>query len=298
MNRRTTTLALLLLLAGTAGAADPFAGIPAIPSPDAQGNADCSGFETVIAQLYESINAREQQINDEQDRLEPLVQAEQQAQIAAAMQGQVLDSQAVMASYQGLSSAAAANLETDADCIAWSHDGGMSQNFGVSKGLAPAVREARQHLHAQLKAAPESEYQATWQRLAPQYVAQLNSALASGKTRNAQCASAYQTRTQQSAAQLKGNIKKLMLLQSDAELYRLKRALSLAQDGSTLCMDLGQRLYDYAGGVNAVRGYTAAGRSASAPSSVGDLKQSITEKVKDGAVGKALDKAFGSLFGN
>lgn len=296
MPRRLPTLALLLLT-GTAAAAtaDPFSTIPNIPAPNADGVVDCAAFEAPLSALYNAVDQREKQLNDQRDELEPLVQAEQQAQVAAAMQsGGAFDPTALTAQYQGYSDTAAGMLETDPECIAWSHDGGLSQNFSVSKGMAPAVRSARMGLHEQLKAAPAGDYQAAFQKAAPDYVSQLNIALANGRSVNAKCAKAWETRTQQNTAKLKGNMKKLMQLQTDGELYRTQRALHLAQDAQTLCNDVGYRLSDYAGGIQAVRGYTAAGGSAT--SKAQDLKQSITDKVKDSAAGKVLDKAF-SIFG-
>ncbi|TAJ54462.1 MAG: hypothetical protein EPN60_11305 [Nevskiaceae bacterium] len=298
MHRSLPCLALLLTVgAAQAGVADPFSTIPAIPAPDAQGTVDCSNFEAPISALYNAVDAREQKLNDERDRLEPLVQAEQQAQVAAAMQGgAAFDAQALAAQYQGYSDSAAGMLETDAECIAWSHDGGLSQNFGVSKGMAPTVRGARMALHEQLKAAPAGDYQTAFQKAAPDYVSQLNGAIATGRSRNAQCANAWESRVKQSNAKLKGNLQKLMQVQSDGELYRLKRALALAQDGQTLCNDVGYRLNDYAGGIQAVRGYTAAGGKATATGTVQDTTKALVDQVKDNAVGKALDKAF-SIFG-
>lgn len=298
MTSRLPAFALLLMTGAAAAAtADPFSTIPAIPAPNAEGVVDCAVFEAPMSALYNAVDQREKQLNDQRDALEPLVQAEQQAQVAAAMQsGGAFDPQALMAQYQGYSDTAAGTLESDPECIAWSHDGGLSQNFGVSKGLAPTVRSARMALHEQLKAAPAGDYQSAFQKAAPDYVSQLNAALANGRTVNAKCAKAWEARTRQNTAKLKGNLQKLMQVETDGELYRSKRALALAQDGQTLCNDVGYRLSDYAGGIQAVRGYTSAGDKATAAGTVQDATKSLVEQVKDNAVGKALDKAF-SIFG-
>lgn len=293
------------LLAAPAFAADPFALLPTLTGQlDA---VQCDKVGEVQNQLISLKTQREEALADERDALQPRVEAEMQSWTAQLMQGgdYAAMSQQIMEYQQTVSAGAAGQLETDPDCIALTS---KNQSTGLSQALAPEVKPARVALVKSLEGKTGEAYVNAYPGQVAGYAASLNSIVRKVAQKGAQCATARQQRSVVKNSTLSPSMKKMIELGADAELQKLVIATQLSSDQMSLCLTL-DSLKDYATADELLTaawyekplslGIAAGGRRlrGSVAYSNRNPVDSALQQVKDNAVGKAVDKAFGSLFG-
>ncbi len=270
---RRSLLALAMLAVVPAHAADPFA-VPPFPSDYTA--LKCDVYEQGRESVQQQLDARREANQNKADALTPKMQAEMQASIQSG-------NYAAMQQYSEMGQGQLSLGEADADCIAL---GSSNSSSGTSQAIAPPYQAASASFKAKVSGATPGDTSA-FQQASPAYLAELNQAVGKTKATAQRCSAGYNKRYTAHVSKLKGSMRELIAAQTDAEVNKLQYAEQLWQDAYTICGRVQPELSMAATGGS--RSYSGRPR---VPGVAG-----VVDSAKDSAVGKAVDKAFGSLFG-
>lgn len=270
---RHALLGLVLSYVVQAQAADPFA-IPPFPADYSALN--CAVYEEGRDSVQAQLDARREANQNKVDALSPKMQAEMQV----AMQS---GNYAAIQQYSEMGQGHLSLGESDADCIAL---GSSNSSSGTSQALAPSYQAANAEFKSKIGTAAPGDTSA-FQQASPAYLAALNKAVGDAKALALRCNAGYAKRYSAHVSKLKGSMRELMAAQADPEVSKLQYAEQLWDDARSLCGRVQPELAMAATGGQ--RAYSGRPRAAGVAG--------VVDSVKDNAVGKAVDKAFGSLFG-
>ncbi|PPE74847.1 hypothetical protein C3942_04000 [Solimonas fluminis] len=270
---RRSLLALAMLAAVPAHAADPYA-VPPFPTDYTALN--CEIYEQGRESVRQQLDARREANQNKADALTPKMQAEMQAAMASG-------NYAAIQQYSEMGQGQLSLGETDADCIAL---GSSNSSSGTSQAIAPPYQAASASFKAKISTAVPGDTSA-FQAASPAYLGELNQAVAKTRATALRCNAGYSKRYTAHVSKLKGSMRELIASQADPEVSKLENAEHLWQDAYTICGRVQPELSMAATGGS--RSYSGRPR---APGVAG-----MVDSAKDSAVGKAVDKAFGSLFG-